>query len=203
MGFVHTFINPYKKSNNHLIEINDKDVVIIDFGNYSLHEFEKWMRKYQKNIIAVILTHEHADHCYGIDGLKEKFEFDLYCSKECEINMRNPKQNYSRYIEEFETFGVESKAIIVENEQVLNFENFKIKILHTPGHSPGSICLFTSLGVFTGDTLLNNVKSPLSFPHSNKLDYESSIQKLSQLIKDGTTIYPGHDAKFTFNKHSL
>jgi hydroxyacylglutathione hydrolase len=203
MHQVHTFVNPYKKSNNHVIEINDREVVIIDFGNYPLDVFVKWILTNQKKIVALILTHEHADHCYGVDSLKKKFEFDLYCSKECEINMRNPKQNYSRYIEEFETFGVESPAIIIEDGQTLDFNGCKFQVIHTPGHSPGSICLLSDFGVFSGDTLLNDVKSPLSFPHSNKQDYQKSLKRLNTSIEEGKIIYPGHDLKYSFKKMSI
>ena len=200
---VHVFVNPYKKSNNYAIEINEQDLVLVDFGNYSIEAFSQWIETKQKNIVALILTQEHAEHCNGVDELKKRFDFELYCSEKCETNMRNPKQNYSRYIEEFETFGVQSQATIVKDQQILNFKDFEIEVIETPGHSPGSICLFTEMGVFTGDTILNNVKSPLSFPHSNKKDFKKSIEKLEILIEEGKTIYPGHDEKFLFRKNEI
>lgn len=190
------FINPYKKSNTFVIEVNETDIVIVDFGNYPLQDFLNWIDKNSKKIVGLFLTHEHADHCYGVDALKAKFDFPLYCSAQCEVNMRNPKQNYSRYIEEFETFGVKSEAVVVQENQVLQFDQLEIKVIETPGHSPGSICLLTNNFVFTGDTILNNVKSPLSFPNSNKIYYNNSISKLNNLIAIGNIIYPGHGDYF-------
>ena len=58
------------------------------------------------------------------------------------------------------------------------------------------VCIFTNNALFTGDTLLNNTKTPLTFPHSNRKDYANSLQKLKTLIKPGTTIYPGHGEVF-------
>ena len=197
------FINPYKKSNTFVIEVNETDIVIIDFGNYPLQDFLNWIDNNNKKIVGLFLTHEHADHCYGVDALKEKFNFPLYCSAQCEVNMRNPKQNYSRYIEEFETFGVNSEAVVVQENQVLQFDQLEIKVIETPGHSPGSICLLTNNFVFTGDTILNNVKSPLSFPSSNKKEYAHSIQKLKSIIKENKLIFPGHDESFLFNRDNL
>lgn len=190
------FVSSYKNANTFIVEINELDVVIIDLGNYPTESLIAWLDAHNKNILGLILTHEHADHCYGVDALKSKIEFTLYCSEKCEINMRDPKQNFSRYIEDFETFGVQSDAVIIKDNQVLNFNGFELTVMETPGHSPGSICLFSEGMVFTGDTILNNVESPLSFPHSNKLDYEKSKRKIIENLKPQTKIYPGHDKPF-------
>ncbi|WP_027124332.1 MBL fold metallo-hydrolase [Gelidibacter mesophilus] len=193
------FVNPYKNANTYVVQIDEHDVLIIDLGNYPTTEFVNWLKHHNKNIVGLILTHEHADHCYGVDALKDYYDFNLYCSEACAINMRDPKQNYSRYIEEFETFAVKSKAIIVKDNDMLNFSGFQLRVMETPGHSPGSICLFFENGVFTGDTILNNVKTPLSFPHSNKLDYKKSKKIIMENLQSHTTIYPGHDASFLDN----
>lgn len=190
------FVSSYKNANTFIIEINEFDVLIIDLGNYPIEKLVEWLSFHNKNILGLILTHEHADHCYGVDALKSKIEFTLYCSEKCKINMRNPKQNFSRYIEDFETFGVQSEAVIVKDNQILNFNGLNLTVMETPGHSPGSICLFAENMVFTGDTILNNVESPLSFPHSNKLDYERSKTRIMEKLKPQIKIYPGHDEPF-------
>lgn len=189
-------VSSYKNANTFIIEIDDTDILIIDLGNYPTDELLNWIKINNKNLIGLFLTHEHADHCYGVDALKEKMDFTLYCSEKCEVNMRNPKQNFSRYIEEFETFGVQCEATIVKDNQVLNFNGFELKIMETPGHSPGSICLIANNVIFTGDTLLNNVESPLSFPHSNKADYQASKKKIFELLTPQFQIYPCHGEPF-------
>ena len=189
-------VSPYKKANTYIVEINSFDVFIIDLGNYPIIELVKWLKVNNKKLMGLFLTHEHSDHCYGVDHLKSELDFTLYCSKQCEINMRNPKQNLSRYIEEFKTFGVESEATIVEDGQVLNFHDFEITIIETPGHSPGGLCLIMNDIIFTGDTLLNNVKSPLCFPHSDKKDFQESEKKIIKYLTAKTRIYPGHGNPF-------
>jgi glyoxylase-like metal-dependent hydrolase (beta-lactamase superfamily II) len=193
---VKKLVNTYKNSNTFIIEINKIDVLIIDLGNYPTDELLNWLTTNNKNVVGLFLTHEHADHCYGVDLLKKKIDFNLYCSEKCNINMRNPKQNFSRYIEDFETFGIQSEAIIIKNDQILNFNGFEIVVMETPGHSPGGICLFAKNMVFTGDTLLNNVESPVSFPHSNKKEYQQSKNKIFNKINFETKIYPGHGEPF-------
>ena len=190
------FVNPYKNSNTFVVEINRHDIVVIDFGNYPLNDFLIWLTENNKNILGLILTHEHADHCYGVDSLRSRVNFPIYCSEECDLNMRDPKRNYSRYIEDFETFGVLSEAIVVRHGQVLNFKNFTIKVIETPGHSPGSICLVGNKIIFTGDTILNNAKSPMSFPNSSKIDYQISLENIRKEVDQDFTFFPGHGDVF-------
>ena len=189
-------ISPYKKANTYIVEINNFDVLIIDLGNYPIKELLRYLRVNNKKLIGLFLTHEHSDHCYGVDALKKVLDFTIYCSMHCERNMRKPKQNLSRYIEEFKTFGVESEVTIIKDGQVLNFNDFEVTIIETPGHSPGGICIIMDNIIFTGDTLLNNVKSSLCFPHSNKKDFQESEKKILKYLTAKTKIYPGHGAPF-------
>jgi hydroxyacylglutathione hydrolase len=192
------FVNPYKNANTFVIELNNNDIVIVDFGNYPINDFVDWITQNEKKIIGLVLTHEHADHCFGVDQLKSRFDFKLYCSEKCEINMRNPKQNYSRYIDDFESFGVQSMAEIVKDGQILNFKGYELIVIETPGHSPGGICLVGCDNIFTGDTILNNVKSPLCFPHSNKLDYINSLNKILGHTNLNSKLFPGHGEPVEF-----
>lgn len=191
-------VSSYKNANTFVVEINEFDILMVDLGNYPIDELLKWISENNKNLIGLFLTHEHADHCYGVDLLKSKIEFTLYCSEKCDINMRDPKQNFSRYIEDFESFGIQSEAVVIKEGQTLNFNGFEILIMETPGHSPGSICLFAKNIAFTGDSILNNVESPLSFPHSSKTEYQQSKINILKKLNSETKIYPGHGEPFFY-----
>jgi hydroxyacylglutathione hydrolase len=191
-------VSSYKNANTFIVEINEFDILIVDLGNYPIDELLKWMSVNNKKLLGLFLTHEHADHCYGVDLLKSKIEFTLYCSEKCEINMRDPKQNFSRYIEDFETFSILSEAVVIKEGQTLNFNGFEILVMETPGHSPGSICLFAENIAFTGDSILNNVESPLSFPHSSKKEYQHSKINILKKLNFETKIYPGHGEPFFY-----
>lgn len=192
-------VSPYKKANTYIIDVGNFKVVIIDLGNYSISELVKWLKNNNKTLIGLILTHEHSDHCYGVDNLRAELAFTLYCSKNCEINIRDPKQNLSRYIEEFEIFGVQTEATILSDGQTISFNDIEITIIETPGHSPGSICLLSDGVIFTGDTFLNNVKTPLCFPHSSKKKFQESEKKILKFLTTNTKIFPGHGEPFYLN----
>jgi len=71
-----------------------------------------------------------------------------------------------------------------------------LKVLHTPGHTKGSICLLGKNFVFTGDTLFKDGCGRTDLPGSSQKDMENSLEKLSKLLKPGTTVYPGHGEIF-------
>ncbi len=196
---IHQFINPYRYANTFVIEAENNQVILIDFGNYSLELFAQWLIKNNRVVKAVLLTHEHSDHCNGLQKLHDKYPFDLYCSQKCADNIKNSRQNFSYYIQELDTFELNLPAIVVSENETITIAGIPFTFTETPGHSPGGICIFSGNTVFTGDTLLNNTKTPLSFPHSNRADYAKSVKKLLTFLKPGMVIYPGHEKPFVYD----
>lgn len=192
------FTNSLHLSSCFVLELMDNQVVLIDPGDPFSKELKNWLTSENKKIRAVFLTHEHADHCAGVNELYNLQPFQLFCSQSCATNIRNSKQNFSFYIDIIEAFEVSTLPTIVTDGETIEIEDRQFTIVETPGHSPGSVCIFFSNGVFTGDTILNGIKSPLTFPHSNRKQYAASIEKLLSLLKPGMTIYPGHGEPYTF-----
>ena len=123
--------------------------------------------------------------------------FDLYCSEQCALNIKDPKQNFSKYLEEIDTFSINKKCSILEDYSSLSLGSTEFKIIETPGHSPGSICILTENFLFTGDTIMKT-RTPLGFPHSNRDKYKKSLLKINKLIKEEVQIFPGHGDPFPF-----
>lgn len=103
-------------------------------------------------------------------------------------------------------FGLMGKAsppadVILEEGQVLTLGQIELKILHTPGHSPGSICLYNEEeGVlFDGDVLFNTGIGRCDLPGGNGGVLMASIQRLLAL-PDETTVYPGHGPPTTIGR---
>lgn len=196
---VHHYVNPHRHSNSYVLELAEDIVVLVDLGDFNTKPFLDWMQENGKRLSHVILTHEHADHCCGVDALGAQVPFQLICSAKCEVNIRNSRQNFSFYLEEIPTFEIDYQdVLIVRDGETLVIGGYEFYFTETPGHSPGSICIKVEDFVFTGDTVLNGVKSPLSFPHSNREAYQLSVQKIREILTDGMTIFPGHDSSFEF-----
>lgn len=192
---IQQIVNEYFNSNSYLIQLSESSHIIVDPGN-SVSELLKSLNQHSKDI-KVFLTHEHTDHIIGLNSLKKDIE--VFCSAKCAENIADSKQNYSYYSEDIVPFEITNKTHTFQNEKLFTFENFSFRFVETPGHSPGSVCIFFENGVFTGDTILNGTKTPLIFPHSNRINYKESIAHLLTQIKPGMTIYPGHGNPFVFN----
>lgn len=193
---IHQIVNNPYKSNTFIIENSSEGVIVIDPGDFDSSGLKEWLFQNQKNVHSVILTHEHLDHSGGINSLFERCKFELIASGDCIRNIANSKRNFSFYYDFVPTYEVNVPSRIVDDLEEVEINEVWFRFLLTPGHSPGSICIITGDSVFTGDTILNGIKSPLKLPGSNKLAYSHSMDKLSLHLRPGMTIYPGHGEPF-------
>ena len=187
-------VNDYFNSNTYVLNISDHFQIIIDPGSSLPEAVINNVLNPVKQL--VFLTHEHTDHIIGLTIMRNDIE--IVCSENCAKNIADSKQNYSYFSEDIVPFEITSKTNTFKNEKSFTFENISFQFLETPGHSPGSVCIFFENGVFTGDTILNGHKTPLNFPHSNRFNYKKSIAHLLTQIKPGMTIYPGHGHTFVY-----
>lgn len=194
----HHIKNLFFDSNTFIIENKNKDIVIIDPGNPDIRPIMRLINKNKWLIKGVILTHEHADHIAGLSELYKFKKFSIYCSEITSINIANSKSNFSKYIDEIKTFELDVPTQVLSDNESFNIGDGKFFFIETPGHSPGSACVFTKDAVFTGDTILNQKKPPLNFPHSNKTHYLMSLKKIKKKIKSGMIIFPGHGEPFKY-----
>jgi len=82
-------------------------------------------------------------------------------------------------------------VVFLGEGSLIKFDNESLKVMHTPGHSPGSICLVGEGLVFSGDTLFAGSIGRTDFPGSSNRDMQLSLQRLMRL-PDNLLVYPGH-----------
>jgi len=73
-----------------------------------------------------------------------------------------------------------------------------LKVIQTPGHAKDCICLLGAGFIFTGDTLFENGHGRTDLPGGSQKEMEESLEKLSKIIKPGSTVYPGHGEIFKY-----
>jgi len=195
-------VNPHRQSNSFLLPLDHGKAAIIDVGNFDQQLLHDWLEKQQLELVAAIITHEHSDHCMGLPSLLENFKLEIFCSERCARNMADSRQNFSHYMEEVDTFVANVAYTEVTNDSVFTIGGRDFHFLLTPGHSPGGICFHTGSLFFTGDTILNGRRTPLTFPHSNKKDYALSLDKIKERLLPGVTLMPGHGEPFVFSDFS-
>lgn len=131
----------------------------------------------------IILTHGHWDHISHLEELKAKTGASVIIHKN-DINLL--QKDHPR----FKPDGV------VNGGEIIKAGSLNLEIIHTPGHTPGSICIREGNAVFTGDTLFKQSVGRTDFEGGNAGDLAKSLQKLMQL-DDQITVCPGHEEATT------
>lgn len=154
--------------------------------------------------ITVLLSHSHWDHIGGVPEFKnvyiydDRFETDNlkqgFKSKNIVELTQNEMFLDSYNPKEFVVLG-RNDFELIRDQQIIQSDSFLIKVIHVPGHTPGSVCFYVKElnAIFTGDSLYPG-PIYLQLPESNIFDYMKSIENLAKMINPKTLILPGHNA---------
>lgn len=180
---VQTFVVGELATNCYVVNSREtKDAVIIDPGFESPTEagqIFRYVDTMMLKIAFIINTHGHADHVGGNVILKRKYSVPI-CIHEYDARVIG---------------GLNEKTmpanVLLRDQDKIRFGDETLKIMHTPGHTPGSICLLTEKLAFTGDTLFASGIGRTDFPGGSIRDMNLSLNKLL-LLSDSLVVYPGH-----------
>lgn len=164
-----------------------RKAAIIDPGG----ESEKIIRIIRENNFFpqyIINTHGHHDHIQGNETLSGYFNIpvcmhsdDILFFKKTAIS---GDKKYS---------GILAVDIELHHNDTLDIGKIPLQVLHTPGHTPGSVCLYTEGTLFSGDTLFVGDAGRTDIPGGNLDTLIGSIQNHLLALPPDTAIYPGHD----------
>ncbi|MBQ8894037.1 MAG: MBL fold metallo-hydrolase [Clostridia bacterium] len=178
-------------SNNYIVvnEACDKGVLIDCSGDGS--EVVLAAQQAGITISAIILTHGHSDHIEGIDKVVQAFACPVYIHSLDLGFLDRPEYNLSTQLYG-KPLTVEARAIAVSDGDVIEEAGLAFEVIHTPGHTQGSICLLCDKILFTGDTLFRNSIGN-DFPPFGNINTEiESIQSCLFTLKKDYACYPGH-----------
>lgn len=146
---------------------------------------------------AVLLTHGHYDHIYGLNELCGCFpEVRVYCSEWTRLQLFDEKLNVSYYHEQPFVFAYPECIHLVEDGFKLDLGNDStVTAVMTPGHTPGCITWMTDKALFTGDAYIPGVKVVTRLPHGDKKLAAKSVELIKELAGDDRDICPGHNTK--------
>lgn len=198
--------------NTYIIVLNEKEAAVIDPGG-NADEITALLKKHNLDLKAVVLTHSHFDHIGGADGLLKAFpQCKFYAHKaEAAYLGDNLKQKqcsafggggFDFYIMQSLPESVRGPDVLLEGGETL-FEdslNFKggFAVLHTPGHSAGSICLYCAAAglLISGDTMFAGSCGRTDLTGGSEKEMKESLKRLSTLPK-ATQVLPGHGGTTT------
>ena len=167
------------QTNTYLVwEETSPTCVVIDPG-YEPDTILDEAKKLGKEITAVLLTHGHFDHVGGVRALAAETGCPVYLH-EAELSM--PPQMTAGPLFYTNTYG---------EGDFVEAAGLSFKVLHTPGHTPGSICLLCENAMFSGDTLFWGSCGRTDLPGGSWATIRKSLLRLADLSGD-YDVYPGH-----------
>ena len=141
-------------------------------------------------IIAIILTHGHYDHT----GAVAEFNLPVFIHKQDEFLLKKANGWLPQGINDPAVF--ERLQFLTEGQEII-FGNSNVKVIHTPGHSPGSISLLAEDLLISGDTLFAHGVGRTDLPGGSFAEINESLEKKILKLDDDIVVFPGHGPKTT------
>lgn len=172
--------------------VGSRACVVIDPG-YDAFLVEEKLTQLALDCQAILLTHGHFDHVGAVRDLVATTSCAVYLRPE-ELTMPPQMTAGPLYYTDFYPTGGQ-----------LTVAGLDFTLLHTPGHTPGSVCLLVEDALFSGDTLFAGSCGRTDFPGGDPREMAASLNRLKQL-PDGLRVFPGHGASSTIaqeKKHNF
>jgi hydroxyacylglutathione hydrolase len=169
-----------------------KDGLVVDPG-LEADPLIDFLKDRELNPVAVVLTHGHVDHIAGLAAVRQMYpDTKLYIHKLDAKMLAEPYANLSAM--HGMPFTTEPEDVALEEPDIIEQAGIKLRVLHTPGHTPGGICLYAEDdGVaFVGDTLFAGSIGRTDFPGGSMSKLLTSVKEKLFTLPDQTKAYPGH-----------
>ena len=178
---VQRFINELMTSNCYVVYDEDtKRCLVIDpASEKSLREIQ-FIEEKELVLDYIILTHEHTDHNWGVNSLREHFpETKLVCSEQCNKYVKKTNRAYFLFYYDDPDYRYEIAPadILIKEDGCLDWFGHQIKFVMTSGHSYGSMCFDIDGMLFTGDTIMP-YKPYFNGRDSNQDEWNESIKSI-------------------------
>jgi glyoxylase-like metal-dependent hydrolase (beta-lactamase superfamily II) len=166
------------QANCYLLFGNNNEVIVVDPGDGEVEKVIFAIGKYQ--VSKIINTHYHFDHTNNVEELKK-----ITGAKVC---LHQDDQKYA-------DFKVDES---LQDGEKIYLDNETLQIIHTPGHTGGSICLLGKDFIITGDTFFENGYGRTDLAGGSEVEMMQTLKRRDELLGHNRTIYPGHGEEFGF-----
>ena len=198
---IRKFVTGHFGVNLYLIyDEKSKECAIVDPGTYD-KEVIRFIQSKNLKVKYIILTHGHGDHLLGALSFKEKFNSDILVHKAEKELLGNADLNFSKQMSG-EAITIQPDLYLKEGDMI-EIGDMKWKVIHTPGHTKGGMCLYNDNILLSGDTLFfESIGRFDLFGGDYRVLKDAIIRKL-MILDDDVIVYPGHGAQTTIGYERL
>lgn len=167
-----------------------KEVAVVDPADEGSVILDS-INKNEYKVKYIIITHGHFDHIGEVEFIKKETGAKVLIHRIDNELIEDPEKNMSAY--GFTLAGAikaTADRLLEDGDEISLGEN-SFKIIHTPGHTMGSICILYEDSLFSGDTLFKETVGRTDLPNANPSEMQKSIKKLMNL-NDNIKVFPGH-----------
>lgn len=189
---INTYVAGPVQANNYLVvDEVPKEAILIDCSDY-VEEIIDYVKKNNLKVKYILLTHGHFDHVLGINRMNEVLGAKVYVhegDKEQVVNTRAVMTMFG-----LPTEGVENPKITatLSDAGELTLGNQVIKVIETPGHTPGGVCYLIGDCLFSGDTLFHGTIGRTDLPGGSFQQIKHSVKDILFALDENIKVYPGH-----------
>jgi len=191
---VTTFVNGKWRQNCYLISNAQREALIVDPGS-GPEAISELITELGVRPVAILNTHAHYDHIGAISLLLQKYEIPFFLHGD-DAKLLKQANLYKILFETKNSISIppfgEDFAKVPED---LSVAGFSVRVIHTPGHTAGGVCLLIGSNLFSGDTLMLGGPGRTDLPGGDKVKLKDSLQKLRKLPED-YLVYAGHGKPF-------
>jgi glyoxylase-like metal-dependent hydrolase (beta-lactamase superfamily II) len=177
------------KGPNVYLLINSQEAAVIDAA-HCYDDIKSTLDELGARLKYILVTHGHLSHVHSLSRVKKEMG-GMVCLHKSDAELLKAVDSQ-----------LEPDLLLKDNAS-LKLGRTTIKVLHTPGHTPGSLCFHIreAKALFSGDTLLKGEFGRIQGPHSMGLMLRS-LKRLNSVIPPKTTVYPGHGPSTTMSKEA-
>ncbi len=161
--------------------------ILIDAGAEA-DVIKKRINDHHANLCAIFLTHAHIDHI----GALENIGGPIYIHHLDNEFLKDTNKNLSAFLGAPLAVSSKRKILEVTDGQIVQVGGLSLRIIHTPGHTPGSITIQYDNVLFTGDSLFKGSIGRTDFPYGSSRDLIAAIKDKLFCLTDNMKVYPGH-----------
>lgn len=188
--------NPF--TTNSYILWNETDALLVDPVG-SINHFEQVLKERGLVCRGILYTHGHYDHIASANVASEFFQVPIYIHELDKDMLYQSDKSLATYFSR--TFSLEEhrKVVAFQDGDLLTFGALSVEVIHTPGHTPGSVCFKHQDELITGDTLFAGSIGRTDFPGSDGKAMQTSLTRIKAMEGD-PGVHPGHGPSSTLEE---